>query len=175
MIGTFVLNNTYVLNNSTVLTLRGGYNNFDDNYNLPYDVRRQGALQQPAASTSQLSDTNRFPTTAITGYKGTGWTNRQANGYYQYGVNGTLSKLAGSHNYKFGGDYRVIGVRSLNYGASTGHLHLHRRLQRQRGGRRAARLPAERQRAAQHGARRLRQLLRGLRAGRLARSTTSSR
>ena len=33
-INTFVLNNTYVLNSSTVLTLRGGYNHFDDNYNL---------------------------------------------------------------------------------------------------------------------------------------------
>ena len=35
VIKTFVVNNTYVLNSSTVLTLRGGYNHFDDNYNLP--------------------------------------------------------------------------------------------------------------------------------------------
>src|SRR5262249_24349772 len=49
-----------------------------------------------------------------------GWTNRQANGYYQYGINGTLSKLSGSHNYKMGADYRIIGATSLNYGASTG-------------------------------------------------------
>ena len=34
VINTFVVNNTYVLNSSTVLTLRGGYNHFDDNYNL---------------------------------------------------------------------------------------------------------------------------------------------
>jgi hypothetical protein len=119
VIGTFVVNNTYVMNNSTVLTLRGGYNNFDDNYNLPFEFDAKALFNNPAL-TSQFSDTNRFPTTSITGYKGSGWTNRQANGYYQYGVNGTLSKLAGSHNYKFGGDYRVIGVRSLNYGASTG-------------------------------------------------------
>ena len=119
VIGTFVLNNTYILNNSTVLTLRGGYNSFDDNYNLPYEFDAAALFNNPGL-TSQFSDTNRFPTTSITGYKGSGWTNRQANGYYQYGVNGTLSKLAGSHNYKFGGDYRVIGVRSLNYGASTG-------------------------------------------------------
>ncbi|MEO8681357.1 MAG: TonB-dependent receptor, partial [Vicinamibacterales bacterium] len=119
VIGTFVLNNTYVLNNSTVLTLRGGYNNFDDNYNLPFEFDAKALFNNPAL-TSQFSDTNRFPSTSITGYKGSGWTNRQANGYYQYGVNGTLSKLIGSHNYKVGGDYRVIGVRSLNYGASTG-------------------------------------------------------
>ena len=54
------------------------------------------------------------------GTRGTGWTNRQANSYYQYGANGTLSKLTGSHSLKVGGDYRIIGVKSLNYGASTG-------------------------------------------------------
>jgi len=118
-IKTFVVNNTYVLNSSTVLTLRGGYNMFDDNYNLPqaFDA---AALSNNPTLTNQMSDTNRFPTTTITGYKGTGWTAKQTNGYYQYGTNGTLSKLMGSHNFKFGGDYRVIGVKSLNYGASTG-------------------------------------------------------
>lgn len=125
VIKTFVLNNTYVLNSSTVLTLRGGYNKFDDNYNLndrggnPLNFN-VSTLGWPSALVSQMSDTQRFPTMAITGYKGSGWTNRQANGYYQYGANGTLSKLAGSHNAKVGGDYRVIGATSLNYGASTG-------------------------------------------------------
>src|SRR3954449_11261920 len=118
-INTFVLNNTYVLNSSTVLTLRGGYNHFDDNYNLPAAFDAAALFNNPAL-TSVMSDTNRFPTTTITGYKGSGWTSRQANGYYQYGGNGTLSKLSGSHNLKVGGDYRTIGAKSLNYGASTG-------------------------------------------------------
>jgi hypothetical protein len=118
-IKTFVVNNTYVLNSSTVVTLRGGYNKFDDNYNLPYDFDAAALFNNPSL-TSQMSYTNRFPTLAITGYKGSGWTAKQTNGYYQYGTNGSLSKLAGRHSYKFGGDYRVIGVKSLNYGASTG-------------------------------------------------------
>src|SRR5882724_11812349 len=67
-----------------------------------------------------MSDTQRFPSMTITGYKSSGWTTRQANGYYQYGANGTLSKLTGTHNVKMGGDYRIIGVQSANYGASTG-------------------------------------------------------
>jgi hypothetical protein len=125
VITTLVLNNTYVLNNSTVLTLRGGYNHFDDNYNLndrngsplKFNV---SSLGWPASFTNQIADTQRFPTLSITGYKGTGWTNRQANGYYQYGLNGALSKLSGLHNYKMGADYRIIGATSLNYGASTG-------------------------------------------------------
>ena len=125
VIKTIVVNNTYVLSSSTVLTLRGGYNKFDDNYNLndrngkPLNFN-VSTLGWPAGLVSQMSDTQRFPTLSITGYKGSGWTNRQANGYYQYGANGTLSRLSGSHNLKVGGDYRVIGVTSLNYGASTG-------------------------------------------------------
>ncbi|MGC4082553.1 MAG: TonB-dependent receptor [Vicinamibacterales bacterium] len=118
-IKTFVANNTYVLNSSTVATVRVGYNKFDDNYNLPESFDAAALFNNPSL-TSQMADTNRFPTMAITGYKGTGWTARQTNGYYQYGANGTLSKLAGRHNYKFGGDYRKIGVKSLNYGTSTG-------------------------------------------------------
>jgi hypothetical protein len=125
VIKTFVVNNTYVLNSATVLTLRGGYNKFDDNYNLndrngsPLNFN-VSTLGWPSSLVSQMSDTQRFPSMTITGYKGSGWTTRQANGYYQYGANGTLSRLTGSHNVKMGGDYRVIGATSLNYGASTG-------------------------------------------------------
>jgi hypothetical protein len=119
-ITTVVLNNTYILSPSTVLTLRGGYNKFNDNYNLPYEFDAKTLFPGSPSFLGQLSDTNRFPSTTITGYKGSGWTNRQANGYYQYGVNGTLSKLVSTHSYKMGGDFRIIGVQSLNYGASTG-------------------------------------------------------
>ena len=72
------------------------------------------------AFTSQMSDTNRFPTTTNTGYFSTGFTTRQANRYYQYGLNGTLNTLVSSHSLKGGADFRVLGVESLNYGASTG-------------------------------------------------------
>jgi hypothetical protein len=127
VIKTFVVNNTYVMNSSTVLTVRGGYNHFDDNYNLNdrngnplnFDVT---SLGWPASLSDQMSDTHRFPSMTITGYKGSGWTNRQANGYYQYGANGTLTRLMNAHNVKLGGDYRIIGVDSLNYGASTGNF-----------------------------------------------------
>ena len=48
-INTFVVNNTYILNSTTVLTLRGGFNKFNDNYNLPYEFDAAGAVQQPGA------------------------------------------------------------------------------------------------------------------------------
>lgn len=118
-INTVVLNNTYVLNNSTVLTLRGGYNEFNDDYNLPFEFDAAGLYNNPAL-TGQFSDRNRFPSLTIAGYKGSGFTSRQTNQYYQYGGNGTLSKLSGSHNFKLGGDYRILGAKSLSYGESTG-------------------------------------------------------
>ena len=149
VIKTFVVNNTYVMNSSTVLTLRGGYNKFDDNYNLndrngnPLNFN-VSSLGWPSSLTNQMSDTQRFPSMTITGYKGSGWTSRQANGYYQYGANGTLSKLAGSHNVKLGGDYRVIGVDLAQLRHVDRQLHLQRRLQRKRARRSAARLSADR-------------------------------
>ncbi|MGE3956988.1 MAG: carboxypeptidase regulatory-like domain-containing protein [Vicinamibacterales bacterium] len=119
-IRTMVLNNTYVMGPSTVLTLRGGYNNFDDNYVLP-EAFDAGGLFNNAALTGQMSDLNRFPTMSFQNvYKGTGWTNRQDNRYYQWGFNGVMARLAGTHNLKFGGDFRRIGAKSLNYGPSTG-------------------------------------------------------
>jgi hypothetical protein len=119
-IKTFVVNNQIVLGDSSVLMLRGGWNQFDDNYNLPYAFDAAGLWPNNPSLTRRMSDTNRFPSTTSTGYFGTGFTTRQANRYYQYGVNGTLSRLSGTHSLKTGGDLRVLGVDSLNYGASTG-------------------------------------------------------
>jgi hypothetical protein len=117
---TFVLNNTWVMNSSTVLTLRGGWNQFQDGNQLPVPFDSSTLWPDNPGLTSQFTDANRFPTTSITGYRGTGWSNRSDNTYYQYGFNGALSKLHGTHSLKAGGDYRILGVRSSSFGASTG-------------------------------------------------------
>ncbi len=119
VIQTLVLNNTYVVSPSTVLTLRGGYNNFDDDYSLPEAFDAAALFNNPAL-TNQMSDLNRYPTLSVTGYKSAGWSNRQTNAYYQWGANGALTTLRGTHSYKVGGDYRRIGAKALNYGPSTG-------------------------------------------------------
>ena len=131
-INTVVLNNTYVINPSTVLLVRGGYNHFDDNYNLNDRNGNPLGFNVSQISSSAIaggwspsfigamSDTQRYPNISMTNYKGTGWTARQSNGYYQYGANAALTKLEGSHNLKFGADWRNIGVSALSYGSSTG-------------------------------------------------------
>jgi len=117
---TLVVNNTWVMNNSTVLTVRGGWNQFQDGNQLPVAFDSSTLWPNNPTLTNQFTDPNRFPTTSITGYRGTGWSNRSDNVYYQYGFNGALSRLMGSHSFKAGGDYRILGVRSSSFGASTG-------------------------------------------------------
>ena len=117
---TIVLNDTWVMNPSTVATLRGGWNQFLDNNELPVAFDAKTLWPANAALTNQFMDANRFPTTSLTGYRGTGWTNRSSNSYYQYGLNGSISKLHGTHSMKVGADYRILGLKSFSYGASTG-------------------------------------------------------
>lgn len=117
---TFVVNNTWVMNPSMVLTLRGGWNQFADGNKLPVAFDAATLWPDNPAFTNQFTDANRFPTTSLTGYRGTGWSNRSDNTYYQYGFNGALTRLKGAHSVKIGGDYRTLGVRSSNFGASTG-------------------------------------------------------
>ncbi len=113
-----VVNNTYVMSSSTVLTLRGGYNTFEDITPLlyPFDAHTLGF--NPIFA--DAIPVQRFPAVSLTGYQGTSFTGQGATKYYSYGTNGTLTKLAGEHSFKFGADYRRIGVRSRTYGNSAG-------------------------------------------------------
>jgi hypothetical protein len=113
-----VLNNTYVMNSSTVLTLRGGFNTFDDITPLlaPFDAHTLGF--NPAFA--DAIEAQRFPVLNLTGYQGTSYTGLGKTHFYSYGTNGTLTKLAGEHSLKFGADYRRLGVRARTYGNSAG-------------------------------------------------------
>lgn len=113
-----VLNNTYVLNSSTVMTLRFGWNTYDDITPLlyPFDAHTLGF----DPSFANAIPVQRFPATTLTGYQGTSFTGQGDTHWYSYGANGTLTKLAREHSFKIGGDYRKIGVRALSYGNSAG-------------------------------------------------------
>ena len=113
-----VINNTYILSSSTVLTLRFGWNTYDDITPLlyPFDAHTLGF----DSSFADAIPVQRFPATTITGYQGTSFTGQGDTHWYSYGTNGTLTKLAGAHSVKVGGDYRRIGVRALSYGNSAG-------------------------------------------------------
>ena len=67
---TFVVNNTWVMNSSTVLTLRGGWNQFQDNNVLPVPFDATSLWPTNPSFTSSFA--TRTVTTSITGYRGTG-------------------------------------------------------------------------------------------------------
>jgi hypothetical protein len=114
-----VLNNTYILTPTTVATFRFGMNTFSDDNVLPYpfDMRSVPGINQDFANSIPVQ---KFPALTLTGYPTTGNSGLSDTNYYSWGVNGSVTKLAGSHSFKMGADYRVIGVDSLAHGQSAG-------------------------------------------------------
>lgn len=114
-----VLNNTYIMGPSTVATFRAGMNTFSDDNVLPFpfDMREVPGINQAFANAIPVQ---KFPALTLTGYAGTGNSGLSDTNYYSYGLNGSVTRLAGGHSLKTGADYRLIGVNSLGYGQSAG-------------------------------------------------------
>ena len=119
-VNVFVLNNTYILSPSTVATFRVGMNTFSDDNAMPYpfDMRTVPGINQSFANSLLVQ---KFPDLTLSGgFPSTGNTGLNDTNYYSWGVNGALTKLAGSHSLKTGADYRIIGVDALQNGNSAG-------------------------------------------------------
>jgi hypothetical protein len=101
-----------------VLTLRYGRNIFTDITPLlhPFDAHTLGFNRAFA----DAIPAQRFPAVTLTGYQGTSFTGLGRQRFYSQGANGTLTRLAGAHSFKMGGDYRVLGVKARTYGNSAG-------------------------------------------------------
>jgi len=120
-INVLVLNNTYILNPSTVATFRFGLNTFDDDNSLPFDFDARTLGFNPAFANA--ISVQKFPALTLSGaggYGGTGFSGINDRNYYSWGINGSVTKLAGSHSFKTGADYRILGVDALNHGQSAG-------------------------------------------------------
>ncbi|MGE5836083.1 MAG: carboxypeptidase regulatory-like domain-containing protein [Acidobacteriota bacterium] len=112
------INHTYVMNSSMVTTLRFGWNTFDDDNSLPFPFDAHTLGFNPIFA--DAIPVQKFPALTFTGYNGTGFTGQQDRQYYSWGVNGTMTKLFGAHSFKWGADYRQLGVDALSYGQSAG-------------------------------------------------------
>jgi hypothetical protein len=117
-INVFVLNNTYIVSPSTVATFRFGMNTFADDNSLPFDFDARTVGFNPIFGNA--IPVQKYPSLTLTGYNGTGFGGQADRDYYSWGLNGSLTKLAGSHSFKTGADYRVLGVDALAHGASAG-------------------------------------------------------
>ena len=117
-VNVFVLNNTYIVNPTTVATFRFGMNTFTDDNSLPFDFDAHTLGFNPIFA--DAIPVQKFPSVTLTGYAGAGFSGKADRDYYSWGINGAMTKLAGSHSFKTGADYRILGVDALSYGASAG-------------------------------------------------------
>ena len=118
------LNNTWVLSSSTVLALRFGKTEFPDNDTLTIDFDpRSLPFSQTYRSQIQL---NKFPQVRIRGYdqghgsRTLGAINPTEINWKSTSANATLSKVAGAHTLKFGGDWRKMGIDTYIPGDGAG-------------------------------------------------------
>src|SRR5262249_29247255 len=104
----FALNNVFVPNSTTTLAVRVGYNQFVDNgSNYPvYDAAKAGF---PTSLVNAMTF-NTFPSISINGYNGLGNSGPSNATHTTASANATLSKLAGRHTLKVGGEYRRIAA-----------------------------------------------------------------
>ncbi len=113
-----VVNNTNVLNNTTVLTLRYGWTTWYDSCDkqafspglasLGFSDNFVGALGPGGSDTFPvMSFTDVSEVGGWGGSVGTRWKS-------PYSINGTLTKLWGSHSFKVGADFRRLGLASVS-------------------------------------------------------------
>jgi trimeric autotransporter adhesin len=118
------LNNTWILNDTSVLSLRYGWTHFVDNSTMTIDFDPSTLGFSPVFN-SQVEQTGvpKFPQGVINGgYSGFGAINPSFRTYNSSGVNGSFSRFVGSHTFKMGADYRKIGVYLLNPGNASGNF-----------------------------------------------------
>jgi trimeric autotransporter adhesin len=108
-----VLNNTNVLNNTTVLSLRYGWTTWQDSCDAqPFTPGLQtlgfspGYVNALGPGGAQTFPSLTFDNTEAVG----GWGPGPIRWKGPYAINGALTKLVGSHSYKFGADLRRLGV-----------------------------------------------------------------
>ena len=108
-----VFNNTNVLSNTSVLTLRYGWTTWQDSYDKQAYVPGLQSLGFNPAYVSALSPggATTFPSIDFDEVTGVGgWGGQPARWKGEYAINGTLTKLWRAHSIKIGGDLRQLGV-----------------------------------------------------------------
>ena len=182
------MNNTWVLSDSSVMALRFGMTRFPDNDTLSIDFD-PATLGFSQTYLNQIT-VQKFPQVRIRDYdaiaaRTLGAIEPTDRNWKSISANGTFSKFVGTHTFKFGADFRKIGLDFFSPGNGAGSFDFDRTSRRRTAYGGAldgnsvclvpARLPVgERQRApepdhALDAGQPVHLLLRRLRAGRLAR------
>ncbi len=118
------LNNTWVLSNTSVLALRFGRTEFPDNDTVTIDFDPR-SLPFSTTYKNQIQ-LDKFPQVRIRGYdqghgsRTLGAINPTEINWKSTSANATLSKIFGSHTFKFGGDWRKMGIDTFIPGDGAG-------------------------------------------------------
>jgi hypothetical protein len=131
------VNNTWVLNDTSVMALRFGYTKFPDNNTLSidFDPRTLGFSQNYG---NQIT-LEKFPGVRIRGYdtlvaQTMGAINPTEINWKSVSVNGNYNKFVGTHTFKFGADYRKVGVDTYIPGSGAGFFDFDRDMTSSNGG-----------------------------------------
>ncbi len=116
---TAALDNTLILNNTTILSVRYGFARWyqlRQTRSYGFDQRELGI---PASLVSQFQIPV-FPAVTVEQYAGLGGQSFLDNGNDTHSLLGSVTKTAGRHNIKFGGDVRLKRVNYFNLGSGGG-------------------------------------------------------
>ena len=116
------LNNTWVTSDSSVLALRFGVTRFPDNDTLSIDFD-PATLGFSSTFLNQIS-VQKFPQVRIRNYDNEGRTlgaiEPTDRNWKSISANGAFSKFVGTHTFKFGADFRQIGLDFFSPGNGAG-------------------------------------------------------
>jgi hypothetical protein len=130
----FVLNNTNIINDSTVLTLRYGFSTWQDSCDPQPFTAGVGSLGFSSNYVNALAENDIFPSLSFDEVADVGgWGGGPVRWNSPYTVNGTLSKLWGSHSLKAGADLRRLSVELATESAMGGSFTFDRLFSSDRG------------------------------------------
>ena len=118
-----VFNNTNILNDTTILSLRYGWTTWmDQNERVPFEAGLSSLAFSPNFVNAIHPDgRDLFPDLNFDEVRDvglSGGTRRRWKG--PYSINGALSKLAGSHQLKVGADLRRLGIATTTFNENAG-------------------------------------------------------
>ncbi|MEA2463139.1 MAG: hypothetical protein QOJ98_886, partial [Acidobacteriota bacterium] len=122
-----VVNNTNIINDTTVMTLRYGWSTWADSCDKQAFSAGIGSLGFASNYASAVAENDVFPDVRFDDVQDVGgWGGIPTRWKSPYSINGTLSKLMGSHSLKVGADLRRIGVATATESAMTGRFDFNR-------------------------------------------------
>lgn len=118
------LNNTWLVSNNTVATLRFGMTRFvdDDTLSIDFDPATLGFSQTFLGQMQR----RKFPIVNVNEYGSAGAIDETPRNWYSRSANGTATRLAGRHTFKVGADYRLIGIKTQSFSGGAGVFNFDR-------------------------------------------------